>query len=166
MKSLVQQVRKLDPSRPVACANAAGTPGEAPAAALADVLLLHRSYGWRLEPGSLAAAERAWEEDLRAWAGEGKPIIVTGYGADSYPGLHNVVPAPWSEEYQVAVLELNHRVFDRCDAVVGEHVWTFADLATPPGRRRAGGSRAGVFTRDRQPKAAAHALRRRWRQER
>jgi beta-glucuronidase len=42
-------------------------------------------------------------------------------------------------------------------------VWNFADFATTSGIMRVGGNRKGVFTRDRQPKAAAHALRRRWR---
>jgi beta-glucuronidase len=69
---------------------------------------------------------------------------------------------PWTEEYQVALLETYHRVFDRVDAVVGEHVWTFADLATTPGNARVAGNRKGVFARDRSPKAAAFALRHRW----
>ena len=57
---------------------------------------------------------------------------------------------------------MNHRVFDRTDAVVGEQVWNFADFNTTAGIIRVGGNKKGVFTRDRQPKAAAHALRRRW----
>jgi beta-glucuronidase len=60
---------------------------------------------------------------------------------------------------------MNHRVFDRIDAVVGEHVWAFADFATGPGTGRVDGNRKGVFTRDRRPKAAAQLLRRRWRGE-
>ena len=56
-----------------------------------------------------------------------------------------------------------HRVFDRFDAVVGEHVWNFADFATAPGVIRVDGNKKGVFTRERRPKAAAHLLRRRWR---
>jgi beta-glucuronidase len=47
--------------------------------------------------------------------------------------------------------------------VVGEQVWNFADFATTSGIMRVGGNKKGVFTRDRQPKAAAYALRRRWR---
>ena len=58
-----------------------------------------------------------------------------------------------------------HRVFDRIDAVVGEHVWNFADFETTPGIFRVDGNKKGVFTRDRRPKAAAHLLRRRWRRE-
>ena len=41
-----------------------------------------------------------------------------------------VLGNPWSEEYQVEYLDMNHRVFDRIDAVVGEHVWNFADFTT------------------------------------
>ena len=124
--------------------------------------MLNRYYGWYVLPGDLAGAEIAWEEELRAWATDGKPIIITEYGADTYPGLHTLVPEPWSEEYQVAYLGMNHRVFDRVEAVVGEHVWNFADFATTPGIMRVGGNRKGIFTRDRQPKAAAHVLRKRW----
>ena len=130
-----------------------------------DVLMLNRYYGWYVNTGDLPAAERAWEEELRGWASEGKPIIITEYGADTYPGLHAVTPTPWTEEYQVAYLQMNHRVFDRIDAVVGEQVWNFADFATTAGIMRVGGNKKGAFTRDRQPKAAAWELRRRWRGE-
>jgi beta-glucuronidase len=47
--------------------------------------------------------------------------------------------------------------------VVGEQVWAFADFATPPAVMRVDGNKKGVFTRERRPKVAAHALRRRWR---
>ena len=47
--------------------------------------------------------------------------------------------------------------------MVGEHVWNFADFATASAVARVDGNRKGVFTRERRPKAAAHALRRRWR---
>jgi beta-glucuronidase len=57
---------------------------------------------------------------------------------------------------------MNHRVFDSVDAVVGEHVWNFADFATTSGIARVDGNKKGVFTRDRKPKNAAFALRRRW----
>ena len=52
----------------------------------------------------------------------------------------------------MAYLEMNHRVFDRIDAFVGEHVWNFADFATTAGVMRVGGNKKGVFTRDRSPR--------------
>jgi beta-glucuronidase len=158
--------RELDPTRPVGFANLLTAPyGKCRVSQFGDVVMLNRYYGWYLNTGDLEAAEAVWENELRGWSKEGKPIIVTEYGADTYPGLHSLVPEPWSEEYQVAYLEMNHRVFDRFDAVVGEQVWNFADFATISGIARVGGNKKGVFTRDRQPKAAAHALRRRWRKD-
>jgi beta-glucuronidase len=88
---------------------------------------------------------------------------MTEYGADTVGGLHGITPVPWNEEYQTALLEMSHRVFDRVDAVVGEQIWNFADFATTSGIMRVDGNKKGVFTRDRRPKAATAHLRRRWR---
>ncbi|MFC7532375.1 beta-glucuronidase [Actinoplanes sp. GCM10030250] len=163
-RPLFDLTRELDPSRPVGFVNVMLAPyGKCRVSQFADVLMLNRYYGWYVNTGDLPAAEQAWEEELRGWAGENKPIIITEYGADTYPGLHSIAGEPWTEEYQVAYLDMNHRVFDRIDAVIGEQVWNFADFATTSGIMRVGGNKKGVFTRDRQPKAAAHALRRRWR---
>jgi len=79
------------------------------------------------------------------------------------PGVRSVTPQPWREEYQAEFLEMYHRVFDRIDVVIGEHVWNFADFATSSAIGRVDGNRKGVFTRDRRPKSAAFALRCRWR---
>jgi beta-glucuronidase len=54
-------------------------------------------------------------------------------------------------------------VFDRIPSFIGEHVWNYADFQTSVGIHRVDGNRKGVFTRDRKPKAAAFALRDRWR---
>jgi beta-glucuronidase len=159
--------RELDPTRPVGFVNVMLAPyGKCRVSRFGDVLMLNRYYGWYVHTGDLAAAERAWEEELRGWASEGKPIIITEYGADTYPGLHALPSVPWSEEYQAEYLAMNHRVFDRIDAVVGEHIWNFADFATVSGTARVGGNKKGVFTRDRQPKEVAQDLRRRWRGDR
>jgi beta-glucuronidase len=165
-KPLFDLTRQLDPTRPVGFANLMTAPyGRCRVSQFGDVLMLNRYYGWYVNTGDLEAAEQAWEEELKGWASEDKPIIITEYGADTYPGLHSLIAQPWSEEYQVAFLDMNHRVFDRIDAVVGEHVWNFADFLTTSGITRVGGNRKGAFTRDRQPKAAAWALRRRWRKD-
>jgi beta-glucuronidase len=166
-RPLFDVAREADPTRPVGFVNVMLAPhGKCRVSQFGDVLMINRYYGWYVNTGDLAAAELAWEEELTAWAGEGKPIIITEYGADTYPGLHSLTAEnPWSEEYQVEYLDMNHRVFDRIDAVVGEHVWNFADFTTTSGIMRVGGNKKGVFTRDRQPKAAAHYLRGRWRKD-
>jgi beta-glucuronidase len=161
---LLALARQLDPTRPVGTVNMAFAPhGRDRLQVLGDVVMLNRYYGWYMQTGDLAAAEKALEAELESWAAEGKPILLTEYGADTLAGLHSVVPEPWSEEYQADFLDMYHRVFDRVDAVVGEHVWNFADFATAVSVGRVGGNKKGVFTRDRRPKAAAFALRRRWR---
>lgn len=156
--------RELDTTRPVGFVNVMLAPhGTCRVSELGDVVMLNRYYGWYVNLGDLEAAERAWLEELQGWASEGKPIIITEYGADTIAGVHSLTPQPWSEEYQVAYLDMNHRVFDAVDAVVGEHVWNFADFATAATSVfRVDGNKKGVFTRDRRPKAAAHALRERW----
>ncbi|MEU6789490.1 beta-glucuronidase [Nonomuraea angiospora] len=162
---LVELTRKLDPTRPVSYAAVLfATHDNDRIADLFDVLCINRYYGWYVATGDLATAETYLEHDLRGWADRfGKPIMMSEYGADTLPGLHSVWDTPWTEEYQQAYLEMNHRVFDRIEAFVGEHVWNFADFQTSHGIHRVDGNKKGVFTRDRRPKAAAHALRARWR---
>jgi len=162
---LAAETRRLDPTRPVAYANALlAPPDECVVTDLFDVVLLNRYYGWYFGPGDLDAAETALESELRQWAAiHDKPIIITEYGADTYPGLRSILASPWTEEYQAELLDVYHRVFDRVDAVVGEQVWSFADFATAAGVFRVDGNKKGVFTRDRRPKTAAFHLRARWR---
>ncbi|MFD4421808.1 beta-glucuronidase [Agromyces sp. NPDC058484] len=161
---LAALTRELDPTRPVTFVNVMlATVGKDKIADLFDVLCLNRYYGWYIDTGDLEAAEAHLEAELRGWeAMYGKPIIMTEYGADTVAGLHSVLDQPWTEEYQVAYLDMNHRVFDRIESFVGEQVWNFADFQTAAGIIRVDGNKKGVFTRDRKPKAAAHALRARW----
>jgi beta-glucuronidase len=77
-------------------------------------------------------------------------------------GFHDTTPVMYTEEYQVAFYEMNHKVFDEFDFVIGEQVWNFADFATSQSLLRVQGNKKGIFTRDRKPKLAAHYLRGRW----
>ena len=162
---LAAEARRLDPTRPIGFANVMGaTPDLDVITDFFDVVMLNRYFGWYVSPGDLDTAEVGLETEISAWVKTyDKPILFTEYGADTYPGVHDVVPSPWTEEYQAELLAMFHRVFDRFDAVVGEHVWNFADFATAPGVMRVDGNKKGVFTRERRPKAAAHYLRQRWR---
>ncbi|MFV0258107.1 MAG: beta-glucuronidase [Acidimicrobiales bacterium] len=162
---LFAEARRADPSRPVGFVNVMLAPHDrCRVSALSDVIMLNRYYGWYVDSGDLDAAEAGLDAELRGWAERHhKPIIVTEYGADTISGYHALRPVPWTEEYQVELLDRYHRVFDRIDAVVGEHVWNFADFETRGSFMRVGGNKKGVFARDRTPKAAAGLLRRRWR---
>ncbi|KAE8360404.1 glycoside hydrolase superfamily [Aspergillus caelatus] len=161
---LPKLARQLDSTRPVTFANVGLATYKADRISdLFDVLCLNRYFGWYTQTAQLDEAEAALEEELRGWTEKyDKPIIMTEYGADTVAGLHSVMVTPWSEEFQVEMLDMYHRVFDRFEAMTGEHVWNFADFQTAIGVSRVDGNKKGVFTRDRRPKASAHLLRKRW----
>lgn len=162
-KPLWDVARRADPTRPVGFVNVMLNPhGNCRLHRYADVIMLNRYYGWYVNTGDLVAAEIDMRTELAQWATEGKPIIMTEYGADTYPGEHHLPATPWSEDYQIEYLAANCRAMDDTDLVVGEQMWNFADFATSSGIMRVGGNKKGAFTRDRQPKAAAHWLRNRW----
>ncbi len=157
-------VRELDPTRPHTYINVMTEPfSKCLVAPLADVICLNRYWGWYEDHSDLASARLHFERELTGWTEKYQvPFIITEYGADTLAGAHSIHNLPWSEEYQSAYLDVNHSVFDKFPSVVGEHVWNFADFQTKPGIFRVLGNKKGVFTRDRQPKAAAHLLKARW----
>ena len=131
-----------------------------------DIISVNKYFGWYTDHGHLELAHRQLVGDLRHWrAAHGKPVMVTEYGADTVAGLHTLPAAAWSEEFQGAFMAEYHRAFDEARAegwFIGEMVWNFADFMTKQEVRRVEGNRKGLFTRDRQPKAAAHLLRGRY----
>lgn len=155
----------LDPQkRPMTLINFMLAPyGKCLASKFADVICLNRYYGWYINNGvDLSNAGDIFAEELAGWATEGKPIIITEYGADTVSGMHRLPSTMFTEEYYVEFLDEQHKAFDSCDSVIGEQVWNFADFNTAQGIIRVDGNKKGVFTRDRQPKMAAHHLRKRW----
>ncbi len=127
-----------------------------------DVICMNRYYGWYIFGGNLEAAGSAMKSELEYWKEKKKPVILTEYGADSVAGLHNVVPGMFSEEYQTEYYQTINSVLDQYPFVVGEHTWNFADFATIQGLMRVDGNKKGLFTRERQPKMAAHYFKKRW----
>lgn len=127
-----------------------------------DVICLNRYYGWYIYGGELDAAEQALRQELSYWCALGKPVMFTEYGADTVLGLRTTLPTMFTEEYQVEYYRSNHKVFDEFPAFIGEQTWNFADFQTSMGIMRVEGNKKGIFTRDRRPKLAAHALRQRW----
>ena len=130
---------------------------------LFDFISLNRYYGWYDEIGNIGAIEPLYKADLGQYYEKfRKPIIVTEFGADTVEGIHSLYSIAFSEEYQCEYLTECCRVFDNMPYVVGEHVWNFADFKTKEGTLRVRGNRKGVFTKEREPKAAAFLLKKRW----
>ncbi|WP_276697354.1 beta-glucuronidase [Propionibacterium acidifaciens] len=164
-KPLFDLARELDPAkRP--CTLVSVQMNDAPrtdcSARLSDIICLNRYYGWYFGGPDLASSEEGLRAELAQWAGLGKPLMLTEFGADAVAGLHDTTPVLYTEEYQVDYYAMNCRVLDEFDFVVGEQLWNFADFATSQSLLRVQGNRKGVFTRDRKPKLAAHWFRRRW----
>ena len=162
---LAQVAREADPTRPVGYVNVMlSTPDVEQITDLFDVIMLNRYYGWYVNTGDLADAEAALRAELDQWIADypGKPIIFTEFGPDTLNGNKDFFRRPWSEEFQKDNIAMFMRVFDDYPEVQGEQMWNFADFQTTPGIMRVGGNKKGMFTRDRQPKLNAYAVRERW----
>lgn len=127
-----------------------------------DVCCINRYYGWYNLSGDLDAACDAWNTELDFWAGTGKPVMVTEYGADTYPGIHGTNGEMFSEEFQMEYYARINAELDKRPFLIGEQVWNFADFSTVQGPMRVDGNKKGLLTRDRRPKLAAHYFHRRW----
>jgi beta-glucuronidase len=163
-KPAFELTHELDPTRPNTYINVMfARVNNCKVAPLADVICLNRYWGWYVDHFDLESAEKHLDAELSAWESKySVPIVITEYGADTLVGGHSIHNLPWSEEYQSEFLDMHHRVFDKHQSIVGEQIWNFADFQTKPGIFRVLGNKKGVFSRDRQPKAAAHLVRARW----
>ncbi|XP_073171850.1 beta-glucuronidase isoform X2 [Lepidochelys kempii] len=163
-KTVIAHTKAIDPTRPVTFvsnANYAHDHG----APYVDVICVNSYFSWYHDAGHLEVIQLQLNTQFESWYETyQKPIIQSEYGADSIAGLHNDPPLMFSEEYQKAVLKEYHSVFDkkRKDYVIGELIWNFADFMTDQATSRVLGNKKGIFTRQRQPKAAAFVLRDRY----
>uniref|UniRef100_A0A4W6EQF9 Beta-glucuronidase n=1 Tax=Lates calcarifer TaxID=8187 RepID=A0A4W6EQF9_LATCA len=163
-KTLIKHTKGLDPTRPVTYitdSNYARDKG----APYVDVICVNSYFSWYHDPGHLEVIPIQLNTQFENWYGKyHKPIIQSEYGADAVPGLHSDPPMMFTEEYQNVVLQKYHDVFDqkRKQYVIGELIWNFADFMTAQGITRVVGNKKGVFTRQRQPKAAAFILKERY----
>lgn len=158
--------RTLDPQkRPIGFVNCGiAPPNTCRISHLGDILMLNRYSGWYyLNGAQFSLAKGDLKHELKGWVAKyDKPIIMTEYGADTLSGMHQLPSVMFSEEYLVDYLNAYHEAFDEFESVIGEHPWNFADFNTEQGLQRVGGNKKGIFTRNRQPKMAAHILRERW----
>ena len=161
-KELITTAKNADKTRPVTLVGAENEPYQW--FSLADVVCINRYFGWYSQTGNIAEGARLLSNELDVLHSKfNKPIILTEFGADAYPGMHAEVAEMFTEEYQRDFIKAYLDVLDTKDFVCGAHVWAFADFKTSQGDRRFGGYNwKGVFTRDRKPKLAAYYLKSKW----
>ena len=164
LKALADLSHSLDRTRPVTFVSHIGVNDDA--IHHFDVMSLNRYYGWYTQPAQLDVACQMLSDEIDAMYEKfGKPFLLTECGADTIPGLHADPPELFSEEFQVEMIRRYLEVVRSKPYAIGTHIWNFADFKTAQAFRRVGGvNYKGVFTRERQPKMVAHALRRLWRQ--
>ena len=138
-----------------------------------DMICINRYYGWYSQSGRLDQVAPLISEEIAGWRKQfpTKPILISEYGAETISGLHNDPPLMFTEEYQQDFLLAYHASFDNTSSLihpdtgffVGELVWTMFDFITEQTDERVGGlNRKGLFTRQRQPKAAAFTIKNRY----
>ncbi len=161
-KRVIEEVRKLDPTRPITIVEST-SPLETKTAKYVDVISVNRYYSWYTDMGHFELIDFQLEKELRTWYElYKKPILLSEFGADTIAGFSQDPPVMFTEEFQVEFLKRYCKVLDKLSFVIGEHVWNFADFATKQEVRRVVGNRKGVFTRQRQPKMSAFYLKERW----
>ncbi|XP_055902504.1 beta-glucuronidase isoform X2 [Eupeodes corollae] len=157
--------RTLDRTRPVTAAIAVPNTDDKAAKHL-DIISFNRYNGWYSNAGRLDMITSRVVNEAVAWNKKhNKPVLMSEYGADTVEGLHFLPSYVWSEEYQAELFSRHFRAFDilrKKSWFIGEFVWNFADFKTAQTVTRVGGNKKGVFTRNRQPKSAAHLLRKRY----
>uniref|UniRef100_A0A1B6MHP6 Beta-glucuronidase n=1 Tax=Graphocephala atropunctata TaxID=36148 RepID=A0A1B6MHP6_9HEMI len=131
-----------------------------------DIVCVNRYRAWYSDSGHTELIVHQVLGEMREWHGKyNRPVLITEYGAASISGLHALPETMWSEDYQV-VTHLEHfKAFDilrQEGTITGELMWNFIDFITPQEYFRPGGCSKGLFTRERQPKHAAHTVKRRY----
>ncbi|MCH1608930.1 MAG: beta-glucuronidase [Flavobacteriaceae bacterium] len=164
-QELFDLIRSLDNTRLTTLVGVMGGPLEW--IGLADVVCINRYWGWYAQSGEIAKGAAVLNQEIEGlYSAFKKPIIVSEFGVDTYPGMHAEQPEMFTEEYQKEFIKAYLDVADSKEYVTGMHIWAFADFKTTQGIVRFGGMNyKGVFTRDRKPKMAAHYLKERWTKE-
>jgi beta-glucuronidase len=162
LHKLVARAKELDATRLVTLVSI--MPGPDTWLETCDVICKNLYWGWYVLGGeldkSLAALEQQLDDTFRY---HNKPVMLTEFGADTVAGLHANPPVMWSEEYQAELIAGYLQVAAQRPYMCGMQIWNFADFAAVQGTGRVGGMNLkGVFTRTRQPKLAAHTLRKWW----
>ncbi len=161
-KAMYDTARSLDSTRPITYV-AHLEPENNLAFQYYDFVCINKYYGWYLGPGRIDDTMGELSDCLdRFYDAFKKPVMLAEFGADAIPGVHYMPAQMFSEEYQAEIIEKQYRFYRTKPYAMGTHVWAFADFKTNQTITRVILNRKGIFTRDRNPKMAAHMLKKLW----
>jgi beta-glucuronidase len=161
-KGMYDHAKSLDASRPITIVNCLDVKGDV-ALQHYDFVCINRYYGWYELPGLLDEACDILNAQLeQCYAQFRKPVMITEFGADAIAGMHMDPPELFSEEYQAEMITRQYEIIRSKPYTIGAHVWALSDFKTSQSSKRVILNRKGLFTRERQPKLAAHRIREQW----
>lgn len=161
---ITDYARTLDASRPITCVACYLPDGDEDLEMEAFDFLAYNLYvGWYGACGQYEKIGPRVKEVLDDFTGRyDKPMLYSEFGADTFPGEHSLYELQWSEEFEQRYMGEFITAADGHPRCLGTHVWNFADFRVGQHFTRPLLNWKGVFTREREPKAAAHTLRRLW----
>ncbi|MDA3851765.1 MAG: hypothetical protein PF447_10895, partial [Spirochaetaceae bacterium] len=164
-KNLVKYAKTLDQSRPITFVLNSNAQNELEAEVF-DIICVNAYPSWYHRCGKFEEIPQLLTPLLDGfWEKYKKPIIISEFGADTIPGLHNEYELMWSEEYQFKMLEPILQIAKDHPGVCGAHIWNFADFKVGQHVGRIILNWKGIFTRDRHPKMAAHLVKKFWEED-
>ena len=162
LRTLIGDVRALDPSRLVTAALLAGRQGniqtiDDPLAADLDVMAANTYNGWYTPDALADVAKIEWRSPVR------KPLIFSEFGADAQAGYHDAAAAPhkFSEEFQAEYFRQTLAMARRVPFLRGTAPWILKDFRSPRRQHpvfQQGWNRKGLLSPTGQRKAAFFVL--------
>lgn len=151
-----EQIKSLDTSRPTTSATCRHFTDIC--LDLPDIVSFNLYLGWYLDVPMKERFEQQMDWIARA-GGEGKPVIVSEFGAAAMYGYRDRGHCKWSEERQADVIRENLEVFREDGRLTGTFIWQFADCKITEeieyfGSRPRCHNNKGVVDEYRRPKEA------------
>lgn len=151
-----EQIESLDQTRPTTSATCRHLKDIC--LDLPDIVSFNMYSGWYQD----IAVKKRHEQEMdwiQTSGGEGKPVIVSEFGAAALYGCRDRGRCKWSEERQADIIRENLEVYQKDERLTGVFIWQFADCrVTEEGdwfRSRARcHNNKGVVDEYRRPKAA------------
>lgn len=119
-----EQIQNLDASRPATSATCRHF--QDICLDLPDIVSINMYSGWYQDVPVKERHEQEMEWIARA-GGEGKPVIVSEFGAAAVYGYRDRGHCKWSEERQADIIRENLEIYREDKRLTGTFIWQFAD---------------------------------------